>query len=180
MNDFKTILSCGNLDEEIKTMGICYYGHSKFDFTFHEIEQICAITLFLYESELSHKDIFYGKRYNGKIYMIKHQALKGVRQLSNEFKAKVDINDIEREINELKLSIHGDNLSSNTIQQIIGFIVITLTTGNDELSHNDFFYGRKIEDKIYLIRHQTLQDIRDYIGDFNATLYERIKLVNNR
>lgn len=31
--------------------------------------------------------------------------------------------------------------------------------------------------KIYLIRHQNLLDTRDYTGDMNATLYERIKLV---
>ncbi|WJE22418.1 hypothetical protein QRY07_12050 [Bacillus cereus] len=177
MNDFNAVLSCGNLNEEIKTMGICYYGHSKFDLTFQEIEQICVITLFLYESERSHKDIFYGKRNNGKIYMLKHQALQGVRQLSNEFKATIDTSDIEREINELKLRVQGDNLSSYTIQKINGYIVITLTSGHDELSQKAFFYGRKIEDKIYLIRHQILQDIRDYKGDMNAIFYERAKSV---
>jgi hypothetical protein len=82
-------------------------------------------------------------------------------------------NSIEEEMKEFKLSVHGDNMSKHRIHIENHDLIIELYYDDTWNSPKDLFYGRIIENKAYIGRHQHISSIDynpiDIYGEFIST-----------
>lgn len=73
----------------------------------------------------------------------------------------LDTTKLEEEIRELKLSVHNDTLSKLRIITDNEHTIIELYTDNLITGSRDIFYGREINGRLYIGRHQHIASI-DY------------------
>lgn len=82
---------------------------------------------------------------------------------------------LEAEMNEFKLSVHGDNGSKHRIEidEENDHVIIELYDNDKLSSPRDLFYGKLRENKLYIGRHQHISGIEynpiDLYDEFFST-----------
>lgn len=74
-------------------------------------------------------------------------------------KFELDMTNLEEEINEFKLSVHGDNLSKHRIKEEGEYVIIELYEDDNLTSAKDLFYGKIFRNVLYIARHHHIPGI---------------------
>jgi hypothetical protein len=78
----------------------------------------------------------------------------------------LDSSNIDKEINELKLSLVGDNLMQHKVVEEGDYTVILLENSDRISDEKYIFYGREISGKLYIARMQHILPIEASEPDF--------------
>ncbi|WP_063563024.1 hypothetical protein [Paenibacillus sp. O199] len=85
----------------------------------------------------------------------------------------LELSSLEKEINELKLSVMGDNLMKHRISEEGIYTIIYMENNNQIADEKFIFYGRKMFEKLYIARMQHIMPIEvdepDFYKEFFST-----------